>query len=98
MDKYRETATASNDVDYNIYKKNFKANDKVMLGTNGQSAGVVNYFVAVKSEEKIITNPIGDINEDGKINWDDYILLKKYLLGNIKELPNYELADIDGDK
>ncbi|NLP26687.1 MAG: pectate lyase [Clostridiales bacterium] len=92
-----ETATASNDVDYNIYKKNFKANDKVMLGTNGQSAGVVNYFVAVKSEEKIITNPIGDINEDGKINWDDYILLKKYLLGNIKELPNYELADIDGD-
>ncbi len=92
-----ETATASNDVSYNIYRKDFNVNEKVTLGTNGQSSGVVNYFTAVSLQEEIPQIVLGDINEDGKADENDYILLKKYLLGNIKELPNYELADMDGD-
>ena len=92
-----ETANASNDVAYNILKKNFNADEKITLGTNGQSSGVVNYFAAVTPKEEIPTITLGDINNDGEVNGNDYTLLKEYLLGKVKKLPNHEFADTDGD-
>ena len=40
---------------------------------------------------------MGDINSDGKIDETDVILLKEYLLGKVKTLPDSSLADIDND-
>ena len=55
---------------------------------------MVNYFVAVLPQGTSQT-ALGDINEDGKVDEKDVILLKKYLLGSVKQIPNYQLADID---
>jgi len=49
-----ETATSSNDVTFNIYKKSYSQGETVVLGTNGQSASCVNYTVFVKADEESV--------------------------------------------
>lgn len=89
--------TSSNDVTFNIYKKDFKAGEKIILGTNGQSAYCVNYTVLVKEyEEKIPEKIIGDVNADGSFGLPDIVLMQKYLL-NIEVLNNYEAGDVSQD-
>lgn len=72
----------NSDVIFDIYKREVKSGEKVILGTNGQSAGYVNYTVfAVKSGDNSI---IGDINIDGLVNGADAVLLQNYLLARVK--------------
>ena len=89
--------TSSNDVIYKVIQADFKKDEIVTLGTNGPSSGVVNYFVAVSLQNKSSQTILGDINSDGKIDETDVILLKEYLLGKVKTLPDSSLADIDND-
>jgi pectin methylesterase-like acyl-CoA thioesterase len=49
-------AQASNEVSYYVYKKNFAEGETVTLGTNGPTAGVINYVVAVTAQGAIV-NP-----------------------------------------
>ena len=86
--------TSSNDVTFKVLQADFQKGETVILGSNGPSSGVVNYFVAVLPQGTSQT-ALGDINEDGKVDEKDVILLKKYLLGSVKQIPNYQLADID---
>lgn len=91
------SAASSNDVTFNIYKKDFKAGEKVVLGTNGQSAYCVNYTVLVKEYEKNIPEKvIGDVNADESFGLPDIVLMQKYLL-NIEALSNYEAGDASQD-
>lgn len=91
------SAASSNDVTFNIYKKDFKAGEKVVLGTNGQSAYCVNYTVLVKEYEKNIPEKvIGDVNADESFGLPDIVLMQKYLL-NIEALSNYEAGDVSQD-
>jgi len=56
------TALSSNDVTFNIYKKDFLSGETVTLGGNGQSYNVVNYtaFVTIKSDsvQETTTQPV----------------------------------------
>lgn len=50
------TATSSNDVTFNLYKKSVAANETITLGSNGQPSGCVGYTVmAVASTEEATT-------------------------------------------
>lgn len=91
------TAASSNDVTFDLYSKNVKSGEEVILGTNGQSTYCVNYAVIVTKteiEEKIIH----DINNDNIEDIQDIILLEKYLVKyenfNRKQ---FETADVNHD-
>lgn len=43
--KTDSTIQSSNDVLFDVYEKNYKKGDSVILGTNGQASGCVNYVV-----------------------------------------------------
>ncbi|MCR5717900.1 MAG: carbohydrate-binding protein [Oscillospiraceae bacterium] len=49
--KTEQTVTSSNDVTFDVYRCDFKAGDKVLLGSNGQSYMCVNYAVFVQPSE-----------------------------------------------
>ena len=53
------TAVSSNDVEFVLYKKDFKSGEKITIGGNGQSYNVVNYSVLITeySEETTTTVP-----------------------------------------
>lgn len=53
-EKTDETLTASSDLTFVIYKKNFKSGDTVTLGTNGGTGNNTNYLVFAKKQEKIL--------------------------------------------
>lgn len=94
------SATSSNDVTFNVYKKNFKSGEKIALGSNGQSAYCVNYTVLVKEEQKVPPVPekiTGDVNADGAFNISDFIALQKYLVG-LEKLDAPESGDVCKDE
>ena len=64
-------------VTYQLYCKNFAANEIITLGALNQ-ANCVNYAVAATAQQPKIT--IGDINADGICNVADVIMMQKYLL------------------
>lgn len=78
-----------------LYSKEAASGTLVTLGTNGQSSGCVGYTVfGVRSGSTIK----GDINNDGKMDIADAVLLQKWLLtvpGT--ELQNREAADLCED-
>ena len=81
------TVKNSNEVVFELYSLSLDAGDTVILGSNGQSSGCVNYTVfAVPADEKIIK---GDVNMDGELNVADVVLLQKWLLA----VPNTHLAN-----
>lgn len=82
---------------FNLYKKDFRSNSVVNLGTNGTSTGVVNYTVIVKeNNQSSIT--YGDLNGDGYVDSTDYTVLKRHIL-KISVLPQdkIEAADLNLD-
>lgn len=79
------TVQSDKDVTYNLYAKDCKGT--VMLGTNGQASGCVNYAVFVT--ESGIADALfaqGDANRDGAVNADDAVTLQKYLLTEINDI------------
>lgn len=76
---------SSNNVTFELYKKNFKKDGNVTLGSNGQSANCVNYVVLAMAEKKETVK--GDVNSDGAFNAADIVMMQKCLLcaGNLTD-------------
>ena len=76
---------SSNNVTFELYKKNFKKDENVTLGSNGQSANCVNYVVLAMAEKKETVK--GDVNSDGAFNAADIVMMQKCLLcaGNLTD-------------
>ena len=79
---WKQTAdTVTDDGDpqviYQLYRRDFAANETVTLGALAQ-ANCVNYAVAVTAKQA--KSVIGDINVDGICNIADVVMLQKYLL------------------
>lgn len=91
------TITSSNDVVFDIYSKDFSKDEKIILGTNGQSSYCVNYTVmAVEKSE--ITVVSGDVNKDGTFSIADAVSLQNYLLGKTDAvLADWKAADLYTD-
>ena len=85
----------NNTLKLEIYKKNVKLGEKVILGTNGGSNESVNYVVfANKSTVEVK----GDVNMDGKFDIADVVLLQKWLLAvPDTKLANWKAADLCED-
>ena len=84
---------SSNDVVFELYKKNVKEGENVILGSNGQSAYCVNYIVlAIDGNEAVK----GDVNKDGIFNVADILMMKKYLMG-IGTLDDMSAGDLSKD-
>ena len=87
----------SADVVFIVYAKTVAAGENVILGSNGQSSGCVNYAVAVKPKQ--LEPVIGDINANGVCDRADVVMLQKYLL--TEETLNAEqaaIADMNADE
>ncbi len=89
------TASASNDVNYVIYTRDFSAGDTVTLGENGQTASCVNYTFFAAAKQSAL---IGDVNLDGSVTLADAIALRQFLITE-KTLTESQAAqgDINGD-
>ena len=85
----------NNTLKLEIYKKNVKLGEKVILGTNGGSNESVNYVVfANKSTVEVK----GDVNMDVKFDIADVVLLQKWLLAvPDTKLANWKAADLCED-
>lgn len=87
FEKTTMTAQTSNDVTFDIYSKEVKANETVTLGSNGQSAYCVNY--SVFASDSYVKKIKGDVNADGKFDITDVVLMQKWILA----VPDVTLAD-----
>ncbi len=92
-----DTLVSSNDVMFKIYKKTAAENEKVMLGSNGQSYMCVNYTVfALPHTESRQT--AGDINGDGEVGAADLVKLSRHLLtAESLTAEQAEIADVHED-
>lgn len=92
------TVTSSNDVIFDLYRKQIKKGEKVTLGSNGQSYMCVNFFVMAVPASQFHQPVKGDINGSGKLDTGDLVMLQKYLLRLSELTPEQaSAADFDGD-
>ncbi|MDE6502036.1 MAG: carbohydrate-binding protein [Ruminococcus sp.] len=92
--KTGETLTISNDVTMELYKKRCEYFKPRVVGNNGQSAYCVNFTLFAQPVSDEI---IGDVNNDGKFNVTDVVILQKWLINNSDELVNWQSADLYKD-
>lgn len=95
-----ETISASNDVLYKLYKKDYSEGSKVILGSNGVSSGVVMYtafVIEVGSKPVEIDYIKGDINNDQNVNVTDLALMKQGIIYGFKDNSSKNAADVTGD-
>jgi len=64
------TVTSSNDATYKLYKRSVKAGEEVVLGTNGQTSGCLNYIVLVTEHQEDILPPPEDTKDTTDISKD----------------------------
>lgn len=84
----------SKNTGFNLYSLDVISGDVVTLGTNGQSAGCVNYTVfAVEATDKPIS---GDVNADGMFDIADIVMMQKWLLC-AGELTDWQAGDLCED-
>lgn len=83
---------SSNDVNFILHKKDFKADEKIILGTNGGLGLSANYSVFAVPQEKITK---GDLNDDGFVDVFDMCLARKVFVGESDNTFMYDAADID---
>ena len=84
------------DVIYNVYSRDFRAGEKVTLGTNGQSSSCTGYSVIVTDIYKEAPVLMGDVNMDGKFTISDVVEVNKWL-NNAGQLVNSKAADVNKD-
>ena len=90
--------TSSNDVTFNIYQKDMKSGESISLGSNGQSYQCVNFTVLAAPAETQPSKTEGDVNENGKLDLPDLVLLQKFLLKDASLTGTQRTAaDMDGD-
>lgn len=77
----------SSDVSFSIYQAAFDQGETVILGSNGQSSGCVNYTVMVT--EKGSWSLRGDVNTDGEFSVADVVMMQKWLICS----PDISLSD-----
>ena len=77
---------SSNNVTFTLYQKQVKAGDTVILGTNGGLNESANYIVFASTTLPALK---GDVNQDGKFDVADVVLLQRWLLA----VPDTHLAD-----
>jgi rhamnogalacturonan endolyase len=91
---------ATDQKQFDLYSKNVSAGEKVELGTNGQSSGVMQYVVfaaALPEPTELPTEPAteaptdapekvvyGDANCDGNVNLSDALLILQYIANSQK--------------
>ena len=61
-------------------------------GGDGQKF-ILEPVIAPKAPEQVV----GDINADGEFSVNDLVMLQRYLLRAIDELPNWQAGDLTGD-
>lgn len=89
------TAANDKDVSFVLYSRDAAAGEKITLGTNGQSAGCVNYTVLAVEQAKSIQ---GDVNGDGSVSVSDAVLLQQYLIRRSALTADQAVrADLNGD-
>ena len=95
--KTADALTDSGDpqVTYQLYRKDVKANERVVIGTNG-NANSVNFFAAVKRYEAAQGILRGDINQDGTVDVFDLGLLKQGLTKGM-DAQTSAIADVNND-
>ena len=84
------------DVIYNVYSRDFRAGEKVTLGTNGQTSSCTGYSVIVTDIYKEAPILMGDVNMDGKFTISDVVEVNKWL-NNAGQLVNSKAADVNKD-
>ena len=90
------TVQTSNDVTFKLYSRQVNAGETVSLGSNGQSASVMNYIVIAAKQTE---NPIeiqGDANADGTFSVADVVMLQRWLLC-AGEITDWQAADLCKD-
>ena len=97
-EKTSMTCSSSNDVTFELYKKDFSKDERITLGSNFDGNTCVNYAVFIKEGTKNSEPVSGDINGDSTVDASDIIKLRSHLHG-ITQLSEdeYRLADIDKD-
>ena len=95
-EKTELTLTSSNDVTFQLYKKESTEGEKVILGSNSQSTYCVNYFVLAMEKKEIIEKVKGDVNADDAFTLADIVMMQKWLLcaGDITDI---EAGDLNED-
>ena len=93
--KGTDTVSTTNDVTFNLYSKQMRTGESVMLGANGQAGYCMNYIVLAAKDDSSI---MGDVNLDGKLTAADAAELLKYLTAEstLNEVQAVQ-ADINGD-
>ena len=85
------------DVAYDVYSRDFKAGERITLGTNGQTSGCTGYSVLVTDLQTYSYEPVtGDVNMDGKFDILDVIEFKKWQTGYSSSI-NFDAADVNKD-
>ncbi|SFX50122.1 pectinesterase family protein [Ruminococcus sp. XPD3002] len=93
---------ATDQKQFDLYSKNVSAGEKIKLGTNGQSSGVMQYVVFASALPEPTESPTeqpteaptdapekvvyGDANCDGNVNLSDALLILQYI-ANSKKFP-----------
>lgn len=83
-------------VTYNVYKKNYAAGSKIILGRIGNGS-VVNYVVMAKEQEQQIEFISGDINDDKCVDIFDMILMRKAVVAPLTDEREKLAADVDNN-
>ena len=87
------TFSNTNNVVFNLYRKDFDSGEIVTLGTNGDSTTCVNYtaMAVLRTAQEELK---GDVNLDGKVDVADAVKLQNHLLRAL-ELTAQEQAEAD---
>ena len=88
------TLKNSKGVSFELYAKEAKSDEKIVLGANNYTTSVVNYTVIVaKAEKKVIR---GNVNADGEFSVADLVMMQNFLLGN-GTLTDWQSGDLCED-
>ena len=82
--------SSSNDVTFEVYSRCLRKDERVTLGSNGQSANCMNYTVFAAPH-------LGDVNKDSKFNVADLVAMQKYLLG-AGRVEDWQFGDMNNDE